>query len=131
MKTNVLTIIAILCMAFSAPTSAFAEGEPEQIDLQISIMNTDPTIPKGGPHKAPPRMPSVQVPVVFLDGNTLYFDEPCGALTLQLVDEDDSVVYSVTIPVGTTEWELPSTFEGEYELQIICGRYCFHGWIEL
>ena len=122
-------IAAILCMAFSAPVSAFVEGEPEQIDLQVSYI--DPDSQKGGPRKAPPRVPSVQVPVVFLDSNTLYFDEPCGALMLQLVDEDDFVVYSVTIPAGTTEWELPSTFEGEYELQIIQGRFCFHGWIEL
>ena len=122
MKKKILMIAAILCMAFSAPTSAFAEGEPEQIDLQVSIDN--PTIPNGGIHKAPPRAPSV-----FLDGHTLYFTTPCYGCTLQLVDEDDFVVYSVTIPEGTTEWELPNTFEGEYELQIICGRYCFHGWI--
>ena len=129
MKKSIFVIVAILCMAFSAPMTAFADGEPEQIDLQVSII--DPTLPNNGPHKAPPRMPSVQVPVVFLDGNTLYFDTPCSGLTLQLVDEDDSVVYSVAIPAGTTEWELPSTFEGWYELQIIQGRFCFHGWIEL
>ena len=129
MKKKIFMIVAIACMAFSAPTSAFADGEPEQIDLQVSYI--DPDSQKGGPRKAPPRVPSVQVPVVFLDSNTLYFDEPCDGCTLQLVDEDEEVVYSVVLPNGTTEWELPSTFEGEYELQIICGRYCFHGWIEL
>lgn len=127
MKKSIFVIVAILCMAFAAPV--YATPDWEQVDLQVSYDQTNTQ--KGGPHKAPPRMPSVQVPVVFLDGNTLYFDEPCGALTLQLVDEDDSVVYSVTIPAGTTEWELPCTFEGEYELQIIQGRFCFHGWIEL
>ena len=131
MKKKILMIAAILCMAFAAPITAFAEGEPEQIDLQISIMNTDPTIPKGGPHKAPPRPSAVQIPTVFLDGLTLYFDEPCGALTLQLVDEDDEIVYSVVLPNGTTEWELPELASGEYILQIIRGRYCFWGWIEL
>ena len=94
-------------------------------------MNTDPTIAKGGPHKAPPRVPSFQIPTVFLDGNTLYFDTPCDGCTLQLVDEDDFVVYSVTIPAGSTEWELPETLSGEFVLQIIRGRYCFYGWIEL
>ena len=90
MKKKVLTIAAILCMAFSAPTSAFADGEPEQIDLQVSYI--DPDSQKGGPRKAPPRVPSVQVPVVFLDSNTLYFDEPCDGCTLQLVDEDAEVL---------------------------------------
>ena len=86
---------------------------------------------KGGPRKAPPRPSAVQIPTVFLDGYALYFDEPCGALTLQLVDEDAEVVYSVVLPNGTTEWELPEFASGEYKLQIIRGRYCFWGWIEL
>ena len=131
MKKKILTIVAILCMAFSAPVSAFADGEPEQIDLHVSIMNTDPTIPNGGIHKAPPRPSTVQIPTVFLDGFTLYFDEPCDDCTLQLVDEDEEIVYSVVLPNGTTEWELPELASGEYKLQIIRGRYCFWGWIEL
>ena len=126
---KVLIIVAIFCVAVAAPITAFADGESEQIDLQVSIL--DPTTPYGGPHKAPPRVPSNQIPVVFLNGHTLYFDTPCTGLMLQLVDEEDFVVYSMAIPAGTTEWGLPDTFEGEYELQIILGRYCFHGWIEL
>lgn len=129
MKKKILSIVAIACMAFSAPTSVFADGEPEQVDLQVSI--DGPSTQKGGIKKAPPRVPSSQIPVVFLDGNTLYFDTPCDGCTLQLVDEDDFVVYSVTIPEGSTEWELPEAISGEFVLQIIRGRYCFYGWIEL
>ena len=129
MKKKVLTIAAILCMAFSAPTSAFADGEPEQVELQVSI--EDPTTPIGGPRKAPPCPSAVQIPTVFLDGFTLYFDEPCNGCTLQLVDEDEEIVYSVVLPNGTTEWELPEFASGEYELQIIRGKYCFYGWIEV
>ena len=129
MKKNVLTIVAIVCMAFSAPTSAFADGELEQVDLEVSIEN--PTLPNTGPHKAPPRPSAVQIPIVFLDGFMLYFDEPCSGCTLQLVDEDEEIVYAVVLPNGTTEWELPELASGEYKLQIIRGRYCFWGWIEL
>lgn len=129
MKKKILMIAAILCMAFSAPMSVLADGEPEQVDLQVSI--EDPTIPKGGIHKAPPRPSAVQIPIVFLDGFMLYFDEPCSGCTLQLVDEDAEIVYSVVLPNGTTEWELPELASGEYKLQIIRGRYCFWGWIEL
>ena len=127
MKKTYLMIVAIASMAFAVP--AYADGEVEQVDLEVSIDN--PTSQNGGIHKAPPRPSAVQIPVVFLDGFMLYFDEPCDGCTLQLVDEDDSVVYSVTIPAGTTEWELPGTFEGEFVLQIIRGKYCFFGWIEL
>ena len=129
MKKNVLTIVAIACMAFSAPTSAFADGDFEQVDLQVSIEN--PTLPNTGPHKAPPRPSAMQIPIVFLDGFMLYFDEPCSGCTLQLVDEDEEIVYAVVLPNGTTEWELPELASGEYKLQIIRGRYCFWGWIEL
>lgn len=127
MKKNFLTIVAIACMAFAAPV--YAQQGGKQIDLQVSI--DSPTTPKGGIRKAPPRIPSIQMPSVFLDGNTLYFDTPCDGCTLQLVDEEDFVVYSVTIPEGTTEWELPDSLFGEYKLQIIRGKYCFYGWIEL
>ena len=129
MKKKVLTIVAILCMAFSAPTSVFADGELEQVDLQVSYDN--PGTQKGGPHKAPPCPSAVQIPTVFLDGYTLYFDEPCSGCTLQLVDEDEEVVYSVVLPNGTTEWELPEALTGEFKLKIIRGNYCFWGWIEL
>lgn len=90
MKKKILMIAAILCMAFSAPTSVFADGEPEQVDFQVSIWK--PTTPKGGTHKAPPRPSAVQIPIVFLDGFMLYFDEPCDDCTLQLVDEDAEVL---------------------------------------
>ena len=129
MKKKIFMIAAILCMAFSAPTSAFADGEPEQVDLEVSI--EDPTLPNNGPHKAPPRPSAVQIPIVFLDGHTLYFDMPCEGCTLQLVDEDEEVVYSVVLPNGITEWELPEAFTGDFVLQIIRGRYCFWGWIEI
>ncbi|MBR6445555.1 MAG: hypothetical protein IKS94_03870 [Prevotella sp.] len=124
MKKKILTIVAIACMAFFAPVSAFADGEPEQVDLEVTIV--DPSTQKGGIGRSP-----IQIPTVFLDGHTLYFDTPCDGCTLQLVDEFDSVVYSVTIPAGTTEWELPEAVTGEFVLQIIRGRYCFWGWIEL
>ena len=129
MKKKVLTIAAILCMAFSAPMSALADGELEQVDLEVSIWN--PTTQHGGIKKAPPRPSAVQIPTVFLDDFMLYFDEPCDGCTLQLVDEDDEIVYSVVLPNGTTEWELPDGLLGEYKLQIIRGRLCFYGWIEL
>ena len=129
MKKKILTIVAIACMAFSAPVSAFADGGLEQIDLEVSIDHSGSQ--HSGPRKAPPRPSAVQIPIVFLDGFTLYFDEPCDGCTLQLVDENEEVVYSVALPNGTTEWELPELPSGEYKLQIIRGRYCFWGWIEL
>ena len=126
MKKKILTIAAILCMAFAAPV--YAE-DGEQIEFQVTF--DTPTSQIGGTHKAPPRVPQNQIPVVFLNGHTLQFTTPCDGTTLQLLDEEGFVVYAVTIPTGATAVQLPGDLEGEYELQIIRGKYCFHGWIEL
>ena len=77
-----------------------------------------------------PKAP-VQVPSVSLDDHTLYFFTPCDGCTLNLVDENDVVVYTLVIPAGTTSLVLPATLSGNFELQIIRGSYCFWGEITL
>ena len=106
-------------------TPVFAEvGDSEIVTLQVS--DIDPTTQHGGIPKAP-----VQVPSVSLDGHTLYFFTPCDGCTLNLVDENDVVVYTIVIPAGTTSLVLPATLSGNFELQIIRGNYCFWGEIML
>jgi len=121
MKKKVLTIIAIVCIAFTA--SAFVTGQVDYIPLQVT--DIDPTNPHG-PHKDP-----VVIPSVYLDDHTLYFGTPCDGCTLNVVDSNDVVVYTTVTPVGTSSLVLPSTLLGEYELQIIQGDYCFYGPITL
>ena len=54
-------------------------------------------------------------------------------LTLQLLDEDETIVYSSYIPAGTTQIVLPSTLSGEYELRLIpfSATYYYRGYIVL
>ena len=120
MKKTVLSIVAILCMAPTMPL--WADSEP--ISLQEEVIN--PTSPHGGIPKSP-----ILVPEVSLDDHTLYFFTPCDGYTLNLVDENDVVVYTIVIPTGTTSWVLPASLSGEYELQLISGNYCFWGMITL
>ena len=122
MKKTYLMIVAIACMAFAVP--AYADGDGEQVDLEVTIL--DPTTQNGGPHKSSP-----QIPLVFLDDHTLYFDAPCDGCTLQLLNEEEEIVYTVVLSKGTTEWDLPDGLFGKYQLQIIRRQYCFFGWIEL
>lgn len=126
-KIHILKMLAIACMAFATP--AYADEGGEKVELKVS--NDDPTIFKGGLNKLPARFLTVQIPSVFLEDYTLYFETPCNGCTLQLLDENKEVVYAVVLPTGTTQWELPNAFEGEYKLKIICGRFCFSGCIEL
>ena len=51
--------------------------------------------------------------------------------TLQLLDEDGYVVYSVDCLSGTTQVVLPSTLTGDYEIMVIRGGSYYVGYIEL
>ena len=53
--------------------------------------------------------------------------------TLQLRDEDDTVVYSTIISAGTTQVILPTTLSGEFELRLIpfFATYYYRGYILL
>lgn len=96
--------------------------QDEYIDFNIY----DPSIGHGPQHKQPVEMPSVS-----LDDHTLYFDTPCDGCTLNIVDENDVVVYTLVIPTDTTSLVLPSILSGDYTIQIIRGNYLFYGTIDL
>lgn len=95
-----------------------------QVDLSTQFVDPTPTMPEQ--EKGP-----VQVPIIWLDENILYFETPCDGCLLNVLDASNTVVYSVVIPVGTTSLVLPSNLSGTYELQIIQGNYCFYGDIDL
>lgn len=51
--------------------------------------------------------------------------------TLELLDEDGVVVYSVYVPAGTTMIILPSTLSGDFELRLVADTYYYRGYITL
>lgn len=71
------------------------------------------------------------VPEVEIEDYTLTFYTPCDGCVLRLLDENDIVVYSTIIPIGTTELVLPSYLSGDYEIQIVQGNLYFWGYIIL
>ena len=119
MFKKLLTILCILAL----PAFMYAVNAPgDPIPFQTGKI--DPTKP--GFPKSP-----VVAPTVYIDGNVLTFDTPCDGCVLQLVDENDDVVYTTIIPAGTTTLALPSDLEGTFELQIIDGEWMFYSDIEL
>ena len=119
MFKKLLTILCILAM----PAFMYAVNAPgDPIPFQTGKI--DPTKP--GFPKSP-----VVAPTVYIDGNVLTFETPCDGCVLQLVDEDDDVVYSIVIPAGTTSLILPSTLSGTFELQIIRDNWLFYADINL
>lgn len=119
---NKKSFLLIMLMALLPFTSVFMSALPVGIQLQVRF--DDPTINQPGNPKSP-----ILVPEVSIDDYTLTFDDSCLGCELRLLDEDGVLVYSTTITSDTLV--LPSYLEGEYELQIIRGIYCFYGYIDL
>ena len=117
-----LTLLCILAM----PAFMNAVCPPPGLHITFQRGKIDPTL-IGNPR---PKSP-ILAPTVYIDGNVLTFETPCDGCVLQLVDEDDEVVYTIIIPAGTTTLTLPSDLEGTFELQIIDGEWMFYSDIEL
>lgn len=104
-------VVNTICMA----------GRP--INLTCSII--DPSAIGHQTHKAPQKNA-----VVYLEDYTLSFSAFEENCVIKLLDEGE-VVYEVDIPAGLTSIVLPSTFSGEYTLQLFRGNWVFEGEIGL
>ena len=91
---------------------------------RVNLTYEDPNYNQDNPQRNP-----IQIPEVDLDGHTLTFYTSCIGSTLRLVNAENEVIYTTVITSDTLV--LPSTLEGEYEIQIIQGQWCFYGLIEL
>ena len=111
--------IMLVCMAVWNGVYAATE----KIDLvfgYIDDLPAAPTVPK-----APMRVPSV-----FRDGYLLTLSASHPEYIINIV-QDDEMVFTSVIPAGVTEFELPAYIEGECQIQFVCGRFSFIGFINL
>ena len=102
--------------------NVFAEDK-EEIPLVASIIDDYPTMPGKG--KSPLRVPSV-----YRDGYILTISASHPEYIINIV-QDDEMVFTSVIPAGVTEFELPAYIEGECQIQFVCGRFSFIGFINL
>lgn len=121
-----LFLIFGLILVFSLGSVAQnpSEPDPEQVPLRVKPANPTQT---SGPIKRSP----VMAPTLCIEDHTLYFITPCDGCLLQLLNEDGEVEFAIEIPEESETLTLPFYLEGEYELQIIRGNFCFFGFIEL
>lgn len=111
----------LLCCFCAVVIAANAGG---WIHLHVNYNNPNPI--GTGKQRTP-----IQPPMVYIEDYTLSFsafEEDC---TIQLLDENDVVVFSDVIPAGATSFQLPSILVGEYQIQLIYGNFIFTGYIEL
>lgn len=133
LKTKIrMKKLVILCLAIVASVSfAFGNGIFNPLVFNIRPLPPKPgdiIIPIGGNPR--PKSP-VQAPDVYLEENILTFDEAIEGCTIQLVDEEEDIVFSDFIDENQTSLTLPSYLSGTYELQIITDSYIFYCEIEL
>ena len=115
-----------IAIAFLCGMSTYVNAVP---GLVTNIIFSVGKIKNGGGIGNPlPKSPATS-PEVTLDDHTLTFDSSCHNCTLRIVNTEDEVEYTTVITSDTLV--LPSTLEGQYELQIIRDNWCFYGDIEL
>lgn len=112
-------LILFLLLLLGGGTFAFGA---QQIPMHI----IDETPPLGGHPYAPARP-------WYINQNDYILTLPDFEedYTLQLLNEDEDVVYSVNCLSGTTQVVLPSTLTGDYEIVVIRGETYYGGYIEL
>ena len=96
-------------------------AKPEIVPLQVGY--EDPTNTQGERPRSP-------IPQVSIEDYTLTFTTPCYGFTLELLDEDDDLVYTTIITSATVN--LPTTLSGEYQLRLIPndgGSIYFYGYV--
>lgn len=125
MKKLLLSIVLLLASSFSSVIAQNSgEYNGDEIILHTSII--DPTKDNGPIRRSPIRVPSIGI-----DDHTLYFCTSCDGCILRLFNEDGDMVINMIIPDNSSFINLPFFLTGEYEIQIIKGKYCFYGDINL
>ena len=92
----------------------------------IIPLDNVPTTPDNGGH---PRSP-ILVPVLYIDGYTLTASDNTLGSTIQLLDENDNVVFSTYVAIEG-EIYLPTTLSGTYTILVIRDDATFEGELEL
>ena len=90
------------------------------------ILTPTPTNPTPGDD---PRSP-VAVPVFYQDGYTLTASDYTVGSTVELLDEDDHVVFSTYVYI-VGDIQLPTSLAGTYTIEVTRGGMTFIGEIEL
>ena len=119
-KPNCLPMLAIAAML---PFS-HVQADPTDLFLQVKIEDPDNNLPGN------PRSP-VLIPEFTQDGYTLTAGSNTAGSTVELLDENDNVVFTSYIYIEGDTIVLPSTLSGTYTIRVTRGDITFVGEIEL
>ena len=114
-------LLFLLSVAVGSTTTV-CQADPIEVDVRLQFDD-----PNGPPPI--PRTPTI-LPTVYIDGNTLSFENLWGTYVLQIL-QGNTVVYSTIVPYGTPSVVLPSTLSGNYEFRLVADSYYYYGYIAL
>ena len=120
MKQNKL--LALVFVAMLSATYLYADP----IDLILQVGYTDPTDPLPDNPRSP-----VLIPEFTQDGYTLTAGSNTVGSTVELLDEDENVVYTAYVYVEGDTIVLPATLSGTYAIRVTRDDNIFVGEIEL
>ena len=126
MKIKFFALAVLLAASATSYSQLPPEPNPEGDPLPLVPGNNG----TGGGGHSNPKSP-ILVPEVFLNGNVLTFSEALEGTTVQLLDEDDNVVFSDFIEENQTSIVFPTTLFGSYKLLIVCSNITFYCEIQL
>ncbi len=110
----------IFAMALFVATTS-VKADPADDPIPLIPIKTQPD------HGDPARNPT---PVFYLDGHTLTASSFTVGSTVQLLDENDNVVFSTYIYIEG-DIQLPTSLSGTYTIEVTRGDQTFEGEIEL
>jgi len=112
--------IIFLTALFAATT---IKADPPGLIVPLTDVPTTPT--NGGASRSP-----ILVPVLYIDDYTLTAGDNTIGSTIQLLDENDNVVFSTYVAIEG-EIYLPTTLSGTYTILVIRDDAAFEGELEL
>lgn len=118
-------LFVLVALMLSLNTS-FADGPGNGQPVPLTIKTTNPSDIRDPPARGP-----IYIPTVYRNGNVLTFDEALEGCTVQLLNEDEVIVFADFIGENQTSIVFPATLFGTYELQIVMGNITFYCEIEL
>ena len=115
----------ILAVAFAAMLPA-SKMYADPFEIILRVRYEDPNNPYGSNPRSP-----ILVPEFYLDGYTLTAGSYTVGSTVEVLDENDNVVYTAYVYVEGDTLVIPSTLSGTYTIRVTRGDTTFVGEIEL
>ncbi len=117
--------ITVIILVFAAWFGSMQITKGDPVILHFQIIDETPIYP--GKPKAPPRPLTIDITGHALTIFSAFED----VVTVELLDEDENVVYTDWLAPGQTSLEFPDTLTGEYTIRLTVGSVYYIGVIEL